>query len=133
MSKLRVAVLLGGRSGEHTVSVISGRSVLRFLDRERFDVVPLAITRSGAWLTPRETEVALSRIEGQHFATIEAEGEGLLSRPDVLAVLRDIDVVFPILHGHQGEDGTIQGLLELAGVPYVGAGVTAADHHQIVF
>ncbi|MGD9894034.1 MAG: D-alanine--D-alanine ligase family protein [Dehalococcoidia bacterium] len=126
MTKLRVAVLLGGRSGEHTVSVISGRSVLRFLDRDRFDLVPLAITRSGAWLTPRETEVALTRIEGQQFATIEAEGEGLLSRPEVLGVLQDVDVVFPVLHGHQGEDGTIQGLLELAGVPYVGAGVTAS-------
>jgi D-alanine-D-alanine ligase len=126
MTKLRVAVLLGGRSGEHTVSVISGRSVLRFLDRARFDVVPLAITRSGAWLTPRETEAALARIEGQQFATIESEGEGLLSRPEVLGVLGDIDVVFPVLHGHQGEDGTIQGLLELAGVPYVGAGVTAS-------
>jgi D-alanine-D-alanine ligase len=126
MTKLRVAVLFGGRSGEHSVSLISGRSVLRFLDRERFDVVPVAITRSGAWLTARETDAALARLEGQQFATIEAEGEGLLARPEVLRLLQEVDVVFPMLHGHQGEDGTIQGLLELAGVPYVGAGVTAS-------
>ena len=124
--KRRVAVLFGGRSGEHGVSLISGRSVLRFLDRERFEVVPIAITRSGASLTPEETAAALARIEGQQFATIEAEGEGLLARPEVLRLLEAVDVVFPMLHGHQGEDGTIQGLLELAGVPYVGAGVTAS-------
>lgn len=125
-AKLRVAVLFGGRSGEHTVSVMSGRSALRYLDRDRFAVVPVAITRSGAWLTPQETEAALARVEGQQFATIEAEGEGLLARPEVLRLLQDVDVVFPMLHGNQGEDGTIQGLLELAGVPYVGAGVTAS-------
>ena len=124
--KRRVALLFGGRSGEHTVSVISGRSVLRFLDRDRFEVVPIAITRSGAWLTPAETEAQLGRIEGQQFATIEAEGEGLLARPEVLRLLADVDVAFPMLHGYHGEDGTIQGLLELAGVPYVGAGVTAS-------
>ncbi|MGH2584030.1 MAG: D-alanine--D-alanine ligase family protein, partial [Dehalococcoidia bacterium] len=124
--KLRVAVLFGGRSGEHTVSVISGRSVLRFLDRDRFEVIPVAITRSGAWLTPRETEAALARIKHEQFATIETEGEGLLARPELLRLLQDVDVVFPMLHGYQGEDGTIQGLLELAGVPYVGAGVTGS-------
>ena len=124
--KRRVAVLFGGRSGEHTVSVISGRSVLRYLDRNRFDVIPLAITRGGAWLTPAETAAQLARIEGQQFATIEAEGEGLLSRPEMLGLLADVDAVFPMLHGYQGEDGTIQGLLELTGVPYVGAGVTAS-------
>ena len=86
----------------------------------------MAITRSGAWLTPEETAAALGRVEGQQFATIEAEGEGLLARPEVLRLLQDVDLVFPMLHGPQGEDGTIQGLLELAGVPYVGAGVTAS-------
>jgi D-alanine-D-alanine ligase len=126
MTRLRVAVLFGGRSGEHTVSVISGRSVLRYLDRERFDVVPIAITRTGAWLTPEETAATLGRIEHQQFATIETEGDGLLARPELLRLLRDVDAAFPILHGHHGEDGTIQGLLELAGVPYVGAGVTAS-------
>jgi D-alanine-D-alanine ligase len=127
-ARIRVALLFGGRSGEHPVSLISARSVLRYLDRDRFEVVPLAITRSGAWLTPAETEAALARVEarGRPFDTIEAEGEGLLARPEVLAVLRDVDVAFPMLHGHQGEDGTVQGLLELADVPYVGAGVTAS-------
>jgi D-alanine-D-alanine ligase len=124
--KQRVAVLFGGRSGEHSVSLLSARSVLRFLDRDRYDVLALAITRSGAWLTPEETAAALARIEGQQFATIEAEGEGLLARPELLRLLDGVDVVFPMLHGHQGEDGTVQGLLELIGVPYVGAGVTAS-------
>jgi UDP-N-acetylmuramate dehydrogenase len=121
----RVAVLLGGRSGEHSISLISGRSVLRFLDRERYEVVPIGVTRSGVWLTPPETGAALARIEGETFAMLEAEGEGLLARPELLGLLRDVDIVFPMLHGHQGEDGTVQGLLELAGVPYVGAGGTA--------
>lgn len=125
-SKQRVAVLFGGRSGEHTVSVISGRSVLANLDAQRFEAVPIAITRSGAWLTEAETRAALERIGDTPFASIQSEAEGLLARPEVLRVLADVDVVIPMLHGYQGEDGTIQGLLELAGVPYVGAGVTAS-------
>jgi D-alanine-D-alanine ligase len=100
--------------------------VLRYLDRERFIPVPVVIARSGVWLTPHESERALARIEGETFATVEMEGEGLLTRPAVLALLNEVDMVFPMLHGLQGEDGTVQGLLELAGVPYVGAGVTAS-------
>lgn len=124
--RLRVAIIFGGRSGEHRVSVASARSVLGAIDRERFAVVPVAIARSGAWLTVEETEAALLRVEGQSLATIEVEGEGLLARPAVLELLNDVDVAFPVLHGTEGEDGSIQGLFELAGVPYVGAGVTAS-------
>lgn len=124
--KLRVVVLFGGRSGEHEVSVASARSVMAALDRERFEVLPVAITRSGAWLTVAETRAALARIAHRSLATIEAEGDGLLARPAVLEVLAEADIVFPVLHGTEGEDGSIQGLLELAGVPYVGAGVTAS-------
>lgn len=124
--KLRVVVLFGGRSGEHEVSVASARSVMAALDRERFEVLPVAIARSGAWLTVEETRAALARIAHRSLATIEAEGEGLLARPAVLEVLAEADIVFPVLHGTHGEDGTVQGLLELAGVPYVGAGVTAS-------
>jgi D-alanine-D-alanine ligase len=96
------------------------------IDRERFEVRPVAIARSGAWLTVEETEAALARIEGQNLASIQVEGEGLLARPGVLAILNEVDVAFPVLHGTQGEDGSIQGLFEMAGVPYAGAGVTAS-------
>ncbi len=124
----RVAIIFGGRSGEHEVSVASARSVMAAIDQERFEVVPVAIARTGAWLTVEETRAALTRVEGagQNLATIEVEGEGLLARPEVLALLRDVDIAFPVLHGTQGEDGAIQGLFELANVPYVGAGVTAS-------
>jgi D-alanine-D-alanine ligase len=124
--RLRVAIIFGGRSGEHEVSVASARSVMAAVDQERFEVVPVAIARSGAWLTEEETRAALARIEGQDLATIQVEGEGLLARPAVLALLNDVDIAFPVLHGTQGEDGSIQGLFELAGVPYAGAGVTAS-------
>jgi D-alanine-D-alanine ligase len=124
--RLRVAIIFGGRSGEHEVSVASARSVMAAIDRERFEVVPVAIARSGAWLTEEETRAALARIEGQNLASIQVEGEGLLARPAVLGLLNEVDVAFPVLHGTQGEDGAIQGLFELAGLPYVGAGVTAS-------
>jgi D-alanine-D-alanine ligase len=122
----RVAIIFGGPSNEHEVSVASARSVLAAIDRDRFEAVPVAIARSGAWLTPAETRAALARTEGQDLATIQVEGEGLLARPEVLALLREVDIAFPVLHGAGGEDGAIQGLFELAGVPYVGAGVTAS-------
>lgn len=122
----RIAVIFGGRSGEHEVSVASARSVMAAIDPERFEVVPVAIARSGAWLTVEETRAALARFEGQHLATIEVEGAGLLARPAVLGLLAEVDIAFPVLHGTEGEDGCIQGLFELAGVPYVGAGVTAS-------
>lgn len=126
MTKQRVAIIFGGNSGEHEVSVASARSVMAAIDRDRFEVAPLAITRSGTWLTPEETASALTRVEGQNLATIQAEGAGLLSRPEVLRWLRDVSIAFPVLHGTNGEDGAIQGLFEVANVPYVGAGVTAS-------
>lgn len=124
--KPRVAILFGGRSGEHEVSVASARSVLAAIDRDRFEVVPVAIARSGAWLTAEETHAALARLEGQPLATIEVVGEGLLARPAVLSLLSEVEIVLPLVHGTQGEDGSLQGLCELAGVPYAGAGVAAS-------
>ena len=108
------------------MSVASARSVMAAIDRERFEVVPVAIARSGAWLTAEETRAALARVEGQNLATVQVEGEGLLARPAVLGLLSEVDIAFPVMHGTQGEDGSIQGLFELAGVPYVGAGVFAS-------
>ena len=124
--RLRLGVIFGGQSGEHEVSVVSAQHVLDAV-RERFDVVPIGVTKAGAWLTPEETERQLEREDEPFRKTLELPSDtGLLARPESLASLRDIDVAFPLIHGTFGEDGTLQGLLELAGVPYVGAGVAAS-------
>jgi len=122
-SRIRVAVVYGGRSSEHAISCVSAGSILRHLDPSRFDVVPVGIARDGSWLRadadPEELVIADGRLP-----EVVGGSENPLSR--VGEVLADIDVVFPILHGPYGEDGTVQGLLELAGLPYVGAGVFAS-------
>jgi D-alanine-D-alanine ligase len=125
--KLRVGVLFGGRSVEHEVSVVSAQGVMAAIDTARFQPVPLGVTRQGTWLTPAQTEIALNRIRSEHLRSLdEPLGDGILYRTAALASLRRVDVVFPLIHGTNGEDGTLQGLLELAGVPYVGAGVAAS-------
>ncbi|HTZ66899.1 MAG TPA: D-alanine--D-alanine ligase family protein [Roseiarcus sp.] len=128
--RLRVALLFGGRSAEHDVSVMSARNVFRALDPARYETVPIGITRSGVWL--------LSSLEGGAFPAAVPEsgphvalvpgGAGrlaILSETDGTApdLSRAVDVVFPVLHGPFGEDGTVQGAAEIAGVPYVGSGV----------
>ncbi|MPZ99456.1 MAG: D-alanine--D-alanine ligase [Dehalococcoidia bacterium] len=126
-ARRRLAVIFGGRSTEHEVSVTSARGVMREADRERFEVVPFGITRRGAWLTPTETARRLERIEaGETRSLGDDEGEGVFAYPDVFEELRRVDVVFPIVHGTFGEDGTMQGMLELAELPYVGSGVAAS-------
>lgn len=132
--KLRVAVVFGGRSTEHAVSCLSAGSVLSHLDRDRFDVIPVGITPDGAWVLAPDDPEALA-VSGDRLPEL-AEGTALAlptSRELVVMeperageVLGGIDVVFPVLHGAYGEDGTIQGLLELAGIPYAGAGVLAS-------
>jgi len=107
---LRVAVLLGGRSSEHDISVASASAVIGALTELGHEVVPIEIDRDGAWSLPGAPASARAALPG----------------PEVSAALLGADVVFPVLHGPFGEDGTVQGLLELAGVPYVGAGVTAS-------
>ncbi|MEO8457922.1 MAG: D-alanine--D-alanine ligase family protein [Chloroflexota bacterium] len=125
--KLRVGVLFGGRSVEHEVSVVSAQGVMAAIDTARFQPVPIGVTRQGTWLTPAQTEIALTRIRSEHLRSLdEPLGDGILYRTAALASLRRVDVVFPLIHGTNGEDGTLQGLLELAGVPYVGAGVAAS-------
>jgi D-alanine-D-alanine ligase len=122
-----VGILFGGRSAEHEVSLVSARGVMAALDRQRFQALPMGITRQGTWLTPRATERALAAIQGERLRSLEEPlGEGILHRLQALAALRRVDVAFPLVHGSQGEDGTLQGFLELAGVPYVGAGVAAS-------
>src|SRR5918998_1731431 len=123
MAKTRLAILYGGRSAEHQVSVVSARSVMEALDPDRFEVVPIAITREGAWLLPDRSPLELTAPDGS-LPEVEAAGRELAVRPE--QGLGGVDVVFPILHGPFGEDGTVQGLLELADLPYVGSGVLAS-------
>ena len=148
--KLRVGILFGGRSGEHEVSLLSAASVLKFIDREKFDVVPIGITKEGRWLAASEannllegnrSEVAQRLRAGDPETTPGArllqEGIPTLMAPEpggssTLAPNQrpggqPLDVVFPVLHGTFGEDGTIQGLFELAGIAYVGSGVLGSS------
>lgn len=135
--KRRVAILFGGKSGEHEVSLISARSVMAALDQEKYEIYPIGITKEGRWITSGDP-MALLRGEGDHpLAALEGEEreeaapctalEPAPGRDLVPGTSRgrfpDVDVVLPILHGPFGEDGTVQGLLELADLPYVGAGV----------
>src|SRR5947208_11571530 len=123
---LRVAVVMGGRSSEHEISVASARSVLESLDPERYEAVTVEIDREGKW----QLESGESRALDPGAVGELDQGEGRTAvetlpvpTESVPATLADVDVVIPVLHGPFGEDGTVQGLLELAGVPYVGAGV----------
>ncbi|MGA2855338.1 MAG: D-alanine--D-alanine ligase [Candidatus Sulfotelmatobacter sp.] len=156
MKKLRVGILFGGRSGEHEVSLLSAASVLNAIDKEKYEVVPIGITKDGRWLTAEHAENLLQgklMLEPRHLragdpettpaAAVLAQGESVVVPPEPAhhenglmpfqtdaAHLRrasdraiNVDVIFPVLHGTFGEDGTIQGLLELADIAYVGAGV----------
>jgi D-alanine-D-alanine ligase len=155
MQKLRVGVLFGGRSGEHEVSLLSAASILDAIDKKKYDVVPIGITKQGRWVTAMHAENLLrghaDLAEPRHLragdpeatesAAVLAHGESVIVPPvpgnhDKHALIPfqttalapaqhavDVDVIFPVLHGTFGEDGTIQGLLELADVAYVGAGV----------
>ncbi|MFN2623600.1 MAG: D-alanine--D-alanine ligase family protein [Chthoniobacterales bacterium] len=134
MKKLRVAVLYGGRSGEHEVSLQSAASVINNLDRERFEIVPVAIDKQGRW---RLNDLSL--LEGKKSLPVFKDAPKVILPPNLADAetgsalmpwsggeAKAIDVVFPVIHGPLCEDGTIQGLLELADIPYVGCGVLAS-------
>lgn len=157
MKKLRVGVLFGGRSGEHEVSLLSAASVLKAIDKKKYDIVPIGITKEGRWVTaahaerllqgklsenPEPTHLRAGDPEATSAAAVLARGEGVVVPPmpgadhsslipfetgahELRAAVHpvDVDIIFPVLHGTFGEDGTIQGLLELADIAYVGAGV----------
>ncbi len=139
MSRIRLAVIFGGRSTEHSISCVSAGSVLRAVDRERYEIVPIGIAPDGRWVLAADDPAALEA-HGRDLPSVDADTgaavalagdpsvkELLVLEPgDVPRALTGVDVVFPLLHGPYGEDGTIQGLLELAGVPYVGSGVLAS-------
>ena len=135
MSRTRLAVVFGGRSTEHSISCVSAGSILAAVDRDRYDVVAVAITPDGRWVLAADEPARLARSGRVLPSVLDGRGValpgdptvgGLVALDDGPGLLRGVDVVFPVLHGPFGEDGTIQGLLELAGVPYVGSGVLAS-------
>jgi len=134
----RVAVVFGGRSSEHAVSCMTAAGVLRALDRDRYDVVPVGIATDGRWVLAADDPARLEA-HGGALPSVDGDGPGVLvptstsdrslvtlRAGEVPTTLGEVDVVFPLLHGPFGEDGTIQGLLELGDVPYVGSGVLAS-------
>lgn len=141
--KLRVGVIFGGRSGEHEISIRSACSVIEFLDKQKYEVIPIAITQTGKWLSPSESVQLLSETVQKKISTAIKQSEkhdvaiiGDPSKQGLIALKksgsekessRGIDVLFPVLHGTYGEDGTIQGLFDMASVPYVGCGVLASS------
>jgi D-alanine-D-alanine ligase len=120
--KLRVGVLFGGRSGEHEVSLLSAASILKAIDRKKYEVVPIGIGKSGQWLGGEQAQALLAGSPDGLALEASADAGAELIRESG-AVTAGLDVVFPVLHGTFGEDGTIQGLLELADLAYVGSGV----------
>ena len=123
VTKLRVGVIYGGRSGEHEVSIASAASIFKHLDRTRYEPVPIRIEKDGRWALGSKVPTAISAAE----VLKQSSSEALQTVEPTAAVSRKgVDVVFPVLHGTYGEDGTVQGLLELANVPYVGCGVAAS-------
>jgi D-alanine-D-alanine ligase len=136
--KPRVALVFGGRSSEHAISCVTAGSVLSALDREKYDVVPIGIATDGRWVLEADDPTRL-RITGRDLPEVDGERAGVVLAREADATglvvhepsqppraLGDVDVVFPLLHGPWGEDGTLQGMLEMAGVRYVGAGVLAS-------
>ena len=136
--KTRVAVVFGGRSPEHAISCVSAGSILGAIDREAYDVLAVGIARDGRWLLLPDDPEAL-QIRGRELPEVTAGQTVALSNDPAerglrvfdgaaagVSELSEVDVVFPVLHGEQGEDGTIQGLFEIVGLPYVGAGVFAS-------
>ncbi|MGI8788435.1 MAG: D-alanine--D-alanine ligase family protein [Pyrinomonadaceae bacterium] len=136
--KTRIGIIFGGRSGEHEISIRSAKTVIEQIDKDKYEVIPIAISREGNWLNPSESlrllpetiqenlDQAIGKFPDDSIALVgDTKYKGLtnLENPEKLAAL---DVVFPVLHGTYGEDGTIQGLLEMADIPYVGCGVLAS-------
>src|SRR5512138_106939 len=127
MARLRIGVIFGGRSGEHEVSLVSATSVINALDRERYEVIPIGITPEGRWLSSGRALALLkskevSAGEPERFLAPEPNRHSLIAAAGGEDPV-PLDVIFPVMHGTYGEDGTLQGLLELADLPYVGAGV----------
>ena len=119
--KIRIAVLFGGRSGEHEVSLVSAQSVIDNLDKEKYEVITIGITKEGRWIAGPD---AMKQLKSGNAPEPSPSSVHLLFNKGEGS--QAIDIVFPILHGPYGEDGTVQGFLELTGLPYVGCGVLAS-------
>jgi len=127
-NRIRIGVIFGGRSVEHEVSLVSAASVLNALDKEKYDVVPIGIASNGQWLSSNETlrllkEKRSIELEQEQLLTPDPRKQSLVAINDGGGVGKALDVIFPVIHGKFGEDGSLQGLLELADIPYVGPGV----------
>jgi D-alanine-D-alanine ligase len=142
MEKIKIGIIFGGRSGEHEISIRSAKTVIEQIDREKFDVVPIAISKKGVWLNPSESLTLLPENVRKSFSKTsenfrdvkiallgDTEYQGLtrLESSETEKTFAPLDVVFPVLHGTFGEDGTIQGMFEMADIPYVGCGVLASS------
>jgi len=124
LKKIRLGIIFGGRSVEHEVSIVSARSILNAVDQAKYEVVPLGVTREGQWLSPIEAWPALQReAKLKQLMAPGSEERHLILSTKLAEAVEQVDIVFPIIHGTYGEDGTLQGLLEMANIPYVGAGV----------
>ena len=125
-------LLFGGRSSEHAISCLSAAGILRALDRERYDVTAVGILPDGRWMRVDADPGAIAAAGPGELPAVSDTGESAVLLPEPVAgvnapdAIRGVDVVFPVLHGPWGEDGTVQGLLEMAGIPYVGSGVLAS-------
>jgi D-alanine-D-alanine ligase len=127
-NRIRIGVIFGGRSVEHEVSLVSAASVINALDKEKYDVVPIGIASTGQWLSSNETLRLLKEKqpvehEQEQLLTPDPRKQSLVAINDGGGVGKTLDVIFPVMHGKYGEDGSLQGLLELADIPYVGPGV----------
>ena len=135
--KTRVGVIFGGRSGEHEISIRSARTVIENIDSDKYEVVPIAILNDGRWLSPAESVRQFpdhtQKVFIDRFGAASDESQVTGDKTEILALVPQylspvtVDVVFPVLHGTYGEDGTIQGLFEMADIPYVGCGVLASS------
>ena len=139
MKKMRIGILFGGRSGEHEVSIMSARSILEVIDRKKYEVVMIGITKQGRWICGDDSMIVL---ETDHAAIDSASAAALLADPAINSLFKvsgraggrefalsrvvDLDVIFPVLHGTYGEDGAMQGFFELADIAYVGSGVVGS-------
>ncbi len=133
-NKIRVGVIFGGRSGEHEVSLVSASSIVNALDKEKYEVTLIGITKEGKWLSSKDTlklfksnEIKLD-LENEKYLLPDPDKKGLIAFDTSSGNIQSekLDVIFPVIHGTYGEDGTLQGLLELANIAYVGAGVLAS-------
>ena len=137
MKKLSVCILFGGMSPEHDVSLRSGESVLNNIDKEKYNVFPVGITKEGNWIYFGGKDYSMlpagtwmEHPDNRQAVISPVRGQGLLTFEGDCVVRERIDVVFPVLHGENGEDGAMQGLLQMAGIPYVGPHVCQACRHR---